>query len=211
MAQTVNITFNQSQVDRLIASLNPKQLKSAMFQAIKRTTDFAGRQVKATVKAETFMQPKYVNRVVATRVSKENPPVGIVSISQKMVPLIAFKVRASRRRGVTVQVTKSLPPIVLRHAFKATVRSQQQSEKSLAGHVGIFLRSRHLPTKGPNVGNKRLKLTRRGIAGRLAIEEQFGKSVLSLVETPKIIGSITSEVTDKLEQNVQSQLDRFLK
>jgi hypothetical protein len=207
----INISMNEAQLARLRADLSPQQVKQAQFQAIKRTTAFAAREVQDVVKAETYINTKYVRRVVTSKVSKSDSPFGTVTISQRLVPLIAYRVTASKRGGVTAYLAKNRAPIRLRHAFKRRVFSAEQAAQGDTGHVGIFLRARHLPTKGRNVGNRRLKITRRGFAGRLAIEEQFGPSVLNLVEQPKLLGAITDEVTVQLEKNTQSQLDRFLK
>ncbi len=208
----INFTINEAQLARLKADLSPRQVKQAQFQAIKRTTAFAARQVQDKVQEETYINKKYVRRVVIATAPKGEPPVGKVTISQKLVPLIGYRVSATKKNGVIAYVSRDRPPIFLRHGFKAFVFSKQQAEQgSTVGHTGIFVRTRHLPTKGPNAGNKKLKLTPRGFAGRLSVEEQFGPSVLNLVEQPKLLGAITDEVNAQLEKNIQSQLDRFLK
>lgn len=207
----VNITMNDAQLARLRADLTPQQVKQATYQAIKRTTAFAAKEVRDVVQEKTYLNTKYARRVISSKVSRSEPPFGIVTISHKLVPLIGYRTTATKRGGVTAYLSKDRPPIRLRHAFKRRVFSVEQAAQGDTGHMGIFLRARHLPSKGRNAGNRRLKMTRKGFAGRLAIEEQFGPSVLDLVEQPKLLGAITDEVTVQLERNIQSQLDRFLK
>jgi hypothetical protein len=206
---TLAIRINTAQHARLKAMLNPKQFKAAQFQAVKRTTTFAERQVKKEVREQTTINKKYVDRVVKSRVSREDPPLGVVTISQRLVPAVGYKHTASKRSGVTVSPTKGKPTIRLKHGFKARARSPQQGEGG--GHVGIFLRGKRLPSKGPNVGKKRYKLTKRGFAGRLVIEEQFGPSVLDIVSVPGIRAKLVTAISDVLDKNVRSQIDRFTK
>jgi hypothetical protein len=208
LAKSISISISDSQFAKLSAELNPKQLKQAMFQAIKRTTDYARTKVRSTVKDKTYMRPKYINRAVNSKVSKSDPPEGLITISQRLVPLIAFKATVGKRGGARVHISKDKPAILLRHAFRARVKSYNQKAED-AGHLGIFLRSKHLPTKGPNMGKG--KIGKHGRAWRLAIEEQFGASVLNLVEVPTVIAAIGADVQNQLEKNVQSQLDRFTK
>ena len=102
------------------------------------------RAIAREIRAKSYAQKKYIDRVVVTIKPKKTPggiPFGEVRIKQQPIPLIAFKTRASKRRGVVATTGPGQPQIVLRHAFKATMPN---------GKVGIFMRGKKLPSKGPN-------------------------------------------------------------
>jgi hypothetical protein len=198
----IGISISESQLADTRALLDPKVFGRAVFAAVKRTTQGAATDVRRIVRAETNIQAKYVSRVIKPVMPHGDPPVGQVVISHELVPLIGYGARGSKRSGVRAIVSKGRDPIQLRHAFIATMKS---------GHRGVFTRSRHLPTKGPGAGNRKLKLTPRGFAGRFAIDEAFGPAVTDLVNVPDIEKSVVSSITERLEKNLNSQIDRFTK
>lgn len=208
------LVFSIPQADRLKLRelLDPKQVRQAEFQAVNRTTNALARIVRKGVQDEVKITKKYVDRVIYTRKAKGDPPEGSIEISQRLLPLIAYGGRASKRSGVTVQISKHKPPLRLRHAFKATVRTAG-ADGIHDGHLGYFTRGRNLPTKGPNVGNTKVtgKLTPKGFAGRLTIIERFGPSILDVVEIPKVLDRIVFDADAELHKNLMSQIDRFTK
>jgi hypothetical protein len=208
MPAILSIQIDPEERENLARVLNPKQLKQAQFQAVKRTTNKVVGLVQKAVKDRSFIKPKYIKRVIAKRDPRGDPPVGEVVVTKKRLPLIAFKVRASKKNGVTAQVSKGAAPIVLRHAFVATVRTKGTDEEH-DGHKGVFQRDRHLPTKGPNAGKG--KLTARGFAGRFAIKEQFGRSVFDVVNVKAVVDGIVFDAGAEMSRQLQGQLARFTK
>lgn len=186
---------------KLDETLNPRQIRSATFQAVKRTTGKVAGIIQAELQERTVVKTKYIKRVVKTTAATGDPPVGRIRVSQELLPLVAYQAKVTKRGGAVVTVSKDRTPITLRHAFRATVGK--------GGHRGVFLRARNLPTKGPNEGKG--KLTPRGIAGRLAIKEQFGPSVLDLVELPEVLGAIKIDTQAEMAKYLNSQIDRFTK
>jgi hypothetical protein len=202
------VVIDPQDLQRMREALSPSQYRSATFQAVKGTTGKVRTIIAGKVRERSEVKKKYVDRVIRTKQPRGDPPVGEVTVSQELLPLIAFKARALKRGGVRVTVSPDRTPLTLRHAFLAKMKS---------GHTGVFLRARHLPTKGPNAGLKtakgkpKYKLTARGIAGRFAIDEQFGPSVLQVVALPEVLDSIVLDVGEDLAKRVNSQMDRFLK
>jgi hypothetical protein len=191
--------------------LSPKQVRQAMYQAVKRTTKTGGTQINRRVRAEINITKKYADRAIRVFDPKGDNPVGVVSIARRSIPLIAYRPRVSKRGGVLAVLTKGKPALRLRHAFKATVKTKGEGDEH-DGHLGIFGRARHLPTKGPNAGKG--KLTPRGFAGRLAIKQAYGPSVLSVLGeqgTTKVAQEELAKLHDVLLKNLDSQIARFTK
>jgi hypothetical protein len=184
-------------IEEIRRILTPRQLDSVLWNAVKRTTSnavtIARRSVREQVPALT---KKYLDRVVKSKVTGfgENPT-GTVTISHERVPLIGFRPKATKTGGVTARVSKDRPPIILKHAFITFVGKGR--------HKGVFLRAR-----GRGKGGK---LTRRGYARRLPIEERFGPSVLDVIRFPKVERRVRDEIGNALEKNLASRLARYLK
>lgn len=181
--------------------LDPKQLKTAMRAAVTRTTRRLANQVVA--RAQEVLHVKKSGLVAKTLSDKRRPvgygitkaggdvPQGVVIVRKIPIRLIAFKVSVRKKTGVTAIVRKDRPPIVLRHAFRARVGS----------HTGIFLRA-----KGRGKGGK---LTKRGYARRLPIEEQFGVSLYAVVNVPHMLSKILKDGQEFLIHEFAGQMSRF--
>jgi hypothetical protein len=219
----VRVEVSPEQLAELEGALNPKQVRSALFQAVKRTTKTGATQINRRVRAEININKKYADRAIRAREPSGDNPVGVISISRYPIPLIAYRPRVSKKGGARVTIGKGKPPIVYRHAYKATVKTAG-TDGVHEGHEGIFLRDRHLPTKGPNAdrvrewvykGKKRksrIKLTPRGIAGSFAMRELMGPSVLSVLGeegTTKVAQEELAKLNGVLQKNLDSQFFRF--
>lgn len=210
MPAFVSIQVSDEAIQWLKGALPAKQVRQALFQAVKRTTKTGATQINRRVRAEINISKKYADRAIRVFDPKGDNPVGVVSISRRSIPLIAYRPRVSKRGGVRVTIGKGKPAVVFRHAFKATVRTKGEAGVH-DGHEGIFGRTRHLPTKGRNAGKG--KLTPRGFAGRLAIKEAMGPSVLSVLGeqgTTRVAQEELAKLHDVLQKNLDSQVNRFL-
>jgi hypothetical protein len=206
VASILSIGVDPAIQARIRSLLDPKQVRQAEFQAVKRTTGKLVTIVKNKVKEQSFVKPKYIGRVISKRDPRGDPPVGEVIVRKQRLPLVAFKISVSKRSGVRVSLSKNLPPIVLRHAFVATVKAPANNGE-VSEHTGVFLRSRHLPSKGPNQGKG--KLTARGFAGRLAIKQVFGKSIFAYVNVPEIRDEIVFDGRAEMRKQLENQIKRF--
>jgi hypothetical protein len=210
-------------IDRLRAALDPNQLRMAKNSIVAKTTAKITTQLKKKIRERLFIKPKFLGRVVAARVDRGDNPVGTITVKNKRIPLIAFRAREGGG-GVTVKLGEGIPDVELRHAFITTVTSPAQDAEGAAGHKGIFLRTRHLPSEGDNDNQKegriskkgiayttKLSLTPAGFAGHLSIAEEKGPSLLKLLDVGGIIAGIEFDVPGELERQALSQLDRFVK
>ena len=206
----IAIQVSEEQRRELEAVLTPKQVRQALFQAVKRTTKTGRAQVNRRVREEINISKKYADRAITSRDPKGDDPVGVITISRRPIPLIAYRPRVSKKGGARVTISKHKPPVAFKHYFRATVKLKGEDQEH-DGHEGIFFRTRHLPTKGKNAGKG--KLTPRGFAGRLAIKQAMGPSVLSVFGedgATKVATEELAKLQAVLQKNIDSQLNRFL-
>src|SRR4051812_26047722 len=95
----VTIAVSDAQLAELEAVLNPKQVRAALFQAVKRTTKTGATQINRRVRAEINISKKYADRAISAREPSGDNPVGVISILRRPIPLIAYKPRVSKKGG----------------------------------------------------------------------------------------------------------------
>jgi hypothetical protein len=202
----IAIEFSEAQYQRAVAVLDPAQLRKAQFQAIKRATNKGTTIARKEVQKVLTINAKYVKRAVTTQleIRDPEPPVGIVRISRRRLPAIAYNPSVSKR-GVRFRTWKDRPARVFPHAFKATVNKQNAKVED-EFHTGIFIRTRHV-SANPKAG----KLTPKGFAGRLAIKQLMAPSVESAVELPKVGQAVYDGLAGEMDKQLNSQIDRFTK
>jgi hypothetical protein len=209
MSRVAIFSIDPAQLAELQASLSPKQVKQAAYQAVKRTTAAAKRLVQEEVERAVAIDTKYARRRIIASMNRGDIPVGTVSISRRGVPLIGYLDKVSKKGGAVIGIWRDRAALAIRHGFKARMASAAQQEQG-ASHVGIFLRAR---PGGWRVTDGRMPVKTgryRGWAARLAVKEAYGPSIAKVVEVPKVQAKVESRITDILAKNVQSQLDRFL-
>lgn len=199
------ITLDKATYDRAVAVLDAGQLRRALFQAVKRPTNRGTVTVQRRAQKKVNIQSKYLKRAIRTKldIRDPDPPVGSIIISQKRLPLIAYRPTVSKRMGVTARIRKDKPPLKFGHAFKATVNRQNANVPEDL-HEGIFIRTRHL-SSNPRAG----KLTPKGFAGRLAIKQLFGPSIHSVIDIPEVTEGIEADIAAQMTTALNSQIDRF--
>jgi hypothetical protein len=198
MPELLTVEIPEQQYRELLQALEPKQARQATFAAVKRATESGASFMASLVRKRTTLAREEAAKVIKANVPSGDPPVGRITIKQKLIPLSKFKFASLSRGGVSVKIDKDRPPLRLSHAFIATMKS---------GHQGVYLRAKHLPTKGPNIGKGRL--TPQGFAGRFAIAEQFGPSVLQFISDPAVFKDVQDHIQTVLVRRAASQLARF--
>jgi hypothetical protein len=195
---------------RALAALDPAQLRQALFQTVKRTTNKGRTIARKEIQKVLNLKSEYVNEAITTQldIRDPDPPLGIVRISRRRLPAFAFNPKVTAG-GVSVRMWKDKPTLQFRHAFLAVVNQGNAKGDAAKMHTGIFFRTRHLPTKGPN--QKRGKLTPQGFAGRLAMKELTMPSVESAAEVVKVAEAIYKGIEGEAEKVLNSQIDRFTK
>lgn len=206
-APLLNFEIPPETLKGLEQDLTPDQLKRALYGIVTRVQSKLVTAIRTEVKSENpFIKKKYLDRVIKKLKPQGNPPVGAVIVNNKRLPLIAFKVSASASKGVTVTLAKDLPPIVLKHAFLATVEAGANDE-----HTGIFLRKKGVPGSLYQDRKGRFsRFTPAGFAGRNPIAQEFGPGILKIVEIPEVLKRIEFDTLAEIKKQAASQFDRFL-
>lgn len=212
---SISVEIPADVLAKLKKELSPQEFRQATFQVVKRTTAKLVTIIRKRLKEHSTINKKYVDRVITQFPPKGDPPVGMVRIVKAPIPLVAFKFKASKGGGVSVVVSKDIAPILLRHAFLATMKAIDAKSLETSTHKGIFYRARHTPTKGPGsylkdrAGKPKYKLTPAGIAGRLAIKQAMGPSVLTIVAAPELLKEIDFDTIEFMRVTAEGQLSRF--
>lgn len=208
------IEVNEALYQKAVAALDPGQLRKALFQAVKRTTDRGRNIARKEIMGQLKILKKYVDRSITTQLDIRDPapPLGIIRISRRQLPLIAYKptgggMRKGGKGGIRVKVWKDRGPLRFSHGFAATV-NKQNAKTDDEFHRGVFIRTRHL---SPAERGRGRKLTPKGFAGRLAIKQLMGPSAESAVELEPVAKAVYDGLTGEMDKQVQSQIDRFTK
>jgi hypothetical protein len=193
--------------------LTPQQFKQAAFQAVKRTTAKAEKQVEnAIAEATTIKKSRAVQGVWST-LTKGDVPVGIVAIRRRPLPASYFKHTASKRAGIAAVFTRGGGAVAFGHGFKRTVTTAGV-DGTHSGHVGLFVRAKRLPGKGPNLASA--KMVQSGkykgqIAARFTLKEIFAPPLIDIVTGTNIAAEITASAGEEMQRQLTSQINRFMK
>jgi hypothetical protein len=211
MPGLIDISINESQFDELVDLLGNNQARRAALSALNKTISFGNTEIKRRVKATLNLKPSAINSAITVHKAKYEDLRAWITVSKRLVSLYDFKgTTYSKSRGVSVQMRLDRPRSIFRHAFAAEAKSQQQRAAVASGlmdhfHVGIFSRE-----KGRDKGGR---LTKKGYGRRLPIAELLGPSVLDLFgedATTQLATEELAKLQDKLAENIESQIDRFL-
>lgn len=199
-----SITIPADQIEFLQKTIGQQSTRQASYQAVKRTTSAARGVMRDTIGENVDVDLKYVDRAVSSKLITTDASLteGVITVSAKSIPLIGFHPTAGPG-GVTVVLTRSLGPVVLRHAFSATVSANG------GNHRGIM--TRKAATEA--AAGRGRTVTKRGFFGRLPIKELKGPDIVSLIGEQNL--TVTGEQVIRGLQgvflkNLQSQMDRFL-
>lgn len=202
MDPKVVVEVNAAQLARLQARLSPEQLRRALFNAVKRTTQHLAKGTGTAISKTLNLQPRFAKRAVTFELPRNSlTPIGYVRVRRRPMPAAAFKgvrdlatgyklatrVNAKGQAvafpqraggGVSVKFTAGHNRLRWRHAFLAVVKATKRTGE-ISEHLGVFVRDTHLATKGPHAGKG--KIMPHGRSGRFAIKEVFGPSAYSLL------------------------------
>lgn len=152
-----SVRIDTREWERALKALGGKNAMKAGVRAVNRTAKNAKTAMVRVVATDMALQQKMVrDRIVATSAKTSGPPSAYLFADQKRVPLINFKARQTKRRGVTYRLpggAGSLP-----NAFIATMKT---------GHEGVYERNSAIRSR---------KGLRRG-SPALGIHEKFGPSI----------------------------------
>ena len=232
MALSPVVELDPLQLQKLKLLLGAVGAHKALASAMSKTLQQARTVVKRMVADQLKIRSAKAMEAIQTR---QSGAVGVLAVKHRPLAGIEYGGSASKTAGVGVKFTKAREKLAFAHAFKAKMKS---------GHVGYYFRERvgerampspltrqQWATVRAGMGNYGLllaafgkALSRKGnwhrfgprvFAGRLPIQEIYGPSVRSRMESGgKLteVGQIAvSVMRERYMENVRSQIDRQLK
>lgn len=141
----LGIAISDVEMKALRAVLNPRQYRQAMYQATNRTTRKLRVMAGDVIRSRLNLRKKFIDapnsdQAAISATFDRSTQTGKVVTQRKPIPLSEFP-NSESKAGVTVMIDKTRPPLTLRHAFKATVRSKKQAAQDIS-HEGIFARKK---------------------------------------------------------------------
>lgn len=225
-----SISIPEDQVTEIEQRIGRQSTKQAIFQAVFRTTRAGVVIVRKRVQEKLAISQKYITRVVRVQMrGGDFGAQGHILVTNESVPIAAYPAvkigmqgppEAGQKSvpggGLLVTMSRDRPPVFFRHAFFARVGTGR--------HKGVFWRAEGRDSSGTlrEIATHRTlrthkyeggRLTARGYARRLPIEQVFGATVAETIgveEFTKVGELIRDDLAAKLAENMNSQFDRFL-
>ena len=167
-----SVRIDTREWERALKALGGKNAMKAGVRAVNRTAKNAKTAMVRVVATDMALQQKMVrDRITATSAKTSGPPAAYLYADQKRVPLINFKARQTKRRGVTARLPTGAGKYP--NAFIATMKS---------GHQGVYSR---------NTAIRSRKGMRRG-SPALGIHELFGPSIAESFTTNQQVAETRS-------------------
>ena len=240
----VSIGISDREMSALRKVLNPQQYRQAMYQATKRSTRKARVMTGDVVRERLPIRKKFIDSPSSDKAAikstfDKQTQTGKIQTKQIGLPLSEFPHTDSKSAGVSVRLDSKKPPLMLRHAFTATVKSKSQAAAGGAGHKAIFTR-KHIgnavanwlyknfgrtdvefqlsqgfgpgTTKGVRSSLRYGQLKHynaKGIAWRLPIEERTGPTVFDLVKQNEVIDPLVRNIGNIFRDELSNQISRF--
>lgn len=178
----ISVQIKRSQQRRLMKTMNawPRKAKTVERRAINQVAKREQGLIVRTARALVNVRAKFLKKGnVKLSAAKGNRLVARIQITGGRIPLVEFSARATKKQGVTYQITKNDPRQRIPNAFIRTMKS---------GHTGVY--------------------TRKG-AARLPIQELRGPSIPVILQNDQRFRKETQEqrvVTD-LARELEIQAD----
>ena len=165
--------------ERELAGFPRNSLPKVMSRGLNRTATEARTRASRLLSQKIGVKVKDIRERVTLQRASYSKWRSFVKISRRRIPLISFGARQTKK-GVTYK--KEGERILIRHAFKATMKS---------GHTGIF---------------------KRKFSSRLPISELRGPSLGQVfVGAPEAADAIYRESMQRLSKNIHDQVRLILK
>ena len=191
-------------VDRSLDAIKkgaPDAIRFATNDSLSALKTAASREIRNHVTAKA----KYVNRDISIKKMHVSDMSANVTAKGLPLPLVAYK-HSKTMKGIKVQVLKQGVTKLVKHSFKAIMKS---------GHEGIFWRQKREGSTGkwpigkyktlpsPVVGSSLRKY-------QLKIEERYGPRVPDVLKLDKVLGPILQEASDRYDDRLNYHTDRIL-
>ena len=199
------VSVDGQSIDSFVRDLGalPKDVESALAPAINKTAMTGRARIADAVTERTNIKRGSVLEVLKLQRATKANPVATIAFSDKPRPAFDFKGLSVGKKGISVEFYKGKGRRRYKHAFVATVASAAQRAQGV-GHKGVFQRE-----KGRDRKNR---LTKKGYARRLPIDELKGPSVVATFqEAPQVAQGIVNNLGDELQKNLLAQIDYRMK
>jgi hypothetical protein len=186
--------------------LDEKSIARAQAWAINRTLGNAMTSITKAIGKEYNIKAKDIKKAMVKVNAKPSTPWGLIKVSGRTLPLIAFKPRQTKK-GVSVQILKG-KRAVIPGAFITTMST---------GHTGVYAKGKY-KRKGGSFQfrkkriNKAPRTTRSGIVAYpdLNITELQSVSIPQAFANDVIQKVVAKELAEKYPQHLISRLNRVL-
>lgn len=179
----------------------PDAIRFATNDSLSALKTAASREIRNHVTAKA----KYVNRDITIKKMYVSDMSANVTAKGLPLPLVAYK-HSKTMKGMKIQVLKKGIAKLVKHSFKATMKS---------GHEGIFWRQKREGGTGkwpagkyktlpsPQVGSSLRKY-------QLKITERYGPRVPDVLKQDEVLGPILQEASDRYDARLEYHTDRLL-
>ena len=188
-------TIDARALDRQLSRLSQRDQFAVARYALQRATTSMRKEAGAITQRELTLKKGSINKsIAAIRFTRRSAAVvGGVRIVARRTLLSEFRgTRATKRRGVSVQVKRRGGRRYIRTAFKARVRIGSQAQP--AGFQSIFRRKR----------------SGAGQVARFPIETLFSTSVRQTLDDPRSMRQILEAGRDRFVPEYRRELRRRL-
>lgn len=162
----VTVRVDAAKVQRALAGLSEATSRKTIYRSLNKAVDAGKTEAVRYTRAKLNLKRAAAAEAISVRKAASAALTGQILIVPKAVPLIDYSARQTQK-GVTVQIYKGGSRKLVRHAFKARMKS---------GHIGVFTRHEE---------------GQMGRSGRLPIRQLFSLSVRLLFSTPIAVQHVT--------------------
>lgn len=205
------IDIDEAMVTAILSELRhmPRNMKKAQVSAINRTLNTAETKIKQKVAGgkgvTTLASKEAASRIFKKKRPSEMSPSGVLAISDRKINLFKYggsKADIKSQKGLRISQRKPRQGAGWR-VYKDEKKIRRKN----------FFATYTKKGKGPYI-MKRSMSSKRG--GKRAIPGNdyriaYGPSIVDVMEDKKIFGPTINELRLILKQNLESQVDRFLK
>lgn len=206
----ITLKFNEGDVANVKAMLRGLDniVPIVMSRAINDTLAGVKTDASTEIRSIITATKTVVDKAMKTNKSVPSYLQGSVEISGTPLPLIAYAARQTLK-GVSVQVRKDRPRVVIPKTFIATVRTEGQRDiVGFEGHEGVFWRKWHAGTgkSGKNMSKKAWK--KFGLGYRLPIEQRFGPRIPDyLGDQGPAMANVLAKADDRMHKALDKELN----
>jgi len=193
------VQFDQVQLDAVKAMLNifPDMAERVLYKSINKTLTEVKSDISEGVRRVVTADQETVDGKIRLSNASLKKLSGLVSLAGAPLPISKFPA-IQEPWGVLARIYKAQPYRRITSSFLATMKS---------GHVGAFRRETLIQPAGVPVNRPWKRMPK---AFRLPIEEMYGPSLGTILQSPPVMEPVLSKLGDHLDANLEDQTQREL-